>query len=143
MNDSVSAPEQLQSVFLWILDRPDIPIQTRRDFAAHAQKVGGLDAKSVDFISKYLDGAEKQSLEKIAILESELADFEKFLAEEKDPKTALSSQIYEEAETEIVKMTENFESDVKVWQARNAATAESSQKSSESEAVEALKKSIG
>lgn len=85
--------KDLDNFFVWISQREEISLETRRDFLAHVLKVGYFDQKALDFIESIREKLERISEERVADLLSQIQLIENAVRLQQNPKVSLKKKL--------------------------------------------------
>ncbi len=133
---------KLEEFLLWFTKQEEIPAKTRRDFLGHIIKIGRIDEHSAKFIDKTLEYLEHKTTKNKEYFEKELAMWTSFIKAENNEETSLQVRDVKEAEKLINAVTDEFIAEYKEAEHKADIMAETSEKSREISAVEALKASL-
>ena len=143
MNQISSETAEFKEFLEWFCSLEEIPLQTRHDFLAHIAKVGYMDQKSLDFVTKTLDTLETKFDNQYKEYKN-IADLLKNInAQESNKKTSFKEAIIKDAEEYMMSLAENFKNDYREYQQHETKKEETTEKQSDQDEVDAIKASLG
>ena len=120
----------------------EVPLQTRRDFLAHIIEINTLDEKAVTFIQQTLDRFKAEQILSIKVLKQDLAQYEGYLAAQKEPATNWKHQLVQGAIDKMNAFTDSFKEGFRGAESRWNQADESAEETANMAAVAALKGSL-
>lgn len=139
MTENNTEFEQLLS---WISEAKEIPAETRRDFFAHLQKVGEIDAQAEKFIDQTIEFLAHKNEKKAQALQQKIAILEAVSSRQKNPEKSLAYQIAGNVSHWMMDKVQNFKSWFKAKEATAMQAEESGEKSREISEIDAIKAAL-
>lgn len=133
---------EFEQLMVWISEANEIPLETRRDFFAHIQKVGKIDEQAQQFIDQTIEFLSHKNEKKSRVLAEKIAILDAVSARQKDEKKSFAYSLANKASAWMLEKTENFKSWFNAKEAREMHAEESGAKSREISEVEALKAAL-
>ena len=133
---------EFEKLMTWISEINEIPLETRRDFFAHLQKVGKIDEQAEKFIEQALKFVAHKNKQKAKVYREKIAVLESVKTQQENPAKSLAFRLANEASAWMMEKVENFKSWFRATEAKKMQVEETAEKSREISEVEALKASL-